>query len=912
MRVAFWVAASMAALCTLNGQAPPPGMTKVASVEGITEYRLDNGLRVLLFPDPGKTTVTVNMTYLVGSRHENYGESGMAHLLEHLVFKGTPRHKDIPKELTDHGTRPNGSTWYDRTNYFETMKASDENLRWALDLEADRMINSFISKKDLDSEMTVVRNEFEMGENSPFRVLMQRLAATAYLWHNYGKSTIGERSDIENVDISRLQAFYRRYYQPDNAVLLVAGKVDEPKVAALVHEYFAKIPKPTRVLEPTYTKEPVQDGERTIVVRRVGDQKLVMAQYHVPPGAHRDNAPINVLAGVLGNAPSGRLYKALVETKKATSVNAYVFDLKEPGMFIHMATLRKEGDQEDVRKVLVDTLEGLRDKPVTAEEVERSKRDLLKTIDLQLNDTERVGLFMSEYIASGDWRLLFWARDQIESSTVEDVQRVALKYLKPANRTLGLFIPDDKPDRAEIESAPDPAVMLKDYKGRKQISQGEAFDPSPANIDKRTERGSLPGGVRYALLSKKNRGGKVNLSLTLRFGDEKSLFGKSSAGSATSALLNRGAAGMTRQQIQDEFDKLKAQVRFSGGASYVDVSMETTRENLVPALRLAGKILREPSFPQNEFDQWKQRALNAVEAQRREPQAIAMLEFGRHLNRFPKGDLRYRRTPGEEIADLNALGVEDVKRFYKDFYGASSGELSVTGDFDAAEVKKAAGEIVSGWASPAKYTRITNPFQPVEAKPMAFETPDKANATLMAGMPVKITDEDPDYPALVLGNFMLGGGFLNSRLATRIRSKDGLSYGVGAMLQVNPKDDGSRWFAYAIFAPQNAAKVEAAMNEEIARALKDGFTDDEVKAAKNGWLQQRQVSRGQDGELNGQIASQTQHGRTMAFQQTIESKVDSLTTAEINAAIRKYIDPSKISVFKAGDFAKAGNKPPAR
>lgn len=912
MRVAFWVAASMAASCMLNGQALPPGMTKVASVEGITEYRLDNGLRVLLFPDPGKTTVTVNMTYLVGSRHENYGESGMAHLLEHLVFKGTPRHKDIPKELTDHGTRPNGSTWYDRTNYFETMKASDENLRWALDLEADRMVNSFIAKKDLDSEMTVVRNEFEMGENSPFRVLMQRLAATAYLWHNYGKSTIGERSDIENVDISRLQAFYRRYYQPDNAVLLVAGKVDEPNVAALVHEYFAKIPKPTRILEPTYTKEPVQDGERTIVVRRVGDQKLVMAQYHVPPGAHRDNAAINVLAGVIGNAPSGRLYKALVETKKATSVNAYVFDLKEPGMFIHMATLRKEGDQEDVRKVLVDTLEGMRDKPVTAEEVERSRRDLLKTIDLQLNDTERVGLFMSEYIASGDWRLLFWARDQIESSTVEDVQRVALKYLKPANRTLGLFIPDDKPDRAEIESAPDPAVMLKDYKGRKQISQGEAFDPSPSNIDKRTERGALPGGVKYALLSKKNRGGKVNLSLTLRFGDEKSLFGKSTAGSAAGALLNRGAAGMTRQQIQDEFDKLKAQVRFSGGASFVEVSMETTRENLVPALRLAGQILREPAFPQSEFDQWKQRALNGVEAQRREPQAIAMLEFSRHLNRFPKGDPRYRRTPGEEIADLNALTVDDVKRFYKEFYGASSGELSVTGDFDAAEVKKAAGEIVNGWASPAKYTRITNPFQPVEAKPMAFETPDKANATLMAGMPVKITDEDPDYPALVLGNFMLGGGFLNSRLATRIRSKDGLSYGVGAMLQVNPKDDGSRWFAYAIFAPQNAAKVEAAMNEEIARALKDGFTDDEVKAAKNGWLQQRQVSRGQDGELNGQIASQTQHGRTMAFQQTIESKVDSLTTAEINAAIRKYIDPSKISVFKAGDFAKAGNKPPAR
>ena len=180
---------------------------KITTVEGITEYRLDNGLRFLLFPDPTKQTITVNITYLVGSKHENYGETGMAHLLEHLVFKGTPRHPNIPQELTEHGARPNGTTWTDRTNYFETFSATEENLRWALDLEADRMINSFISKEDLDSEMTVVRNEFESGENNPWRVLMQRMMSTAFDWHNYGKSTIGARSDIEKVPIERLQDF---------------------------------------------------------------------------------------------------------------------------------------------------------------------------------------------------------------------------------------------------------------------------------------------------------------------------------------------------------------------------------------------------------------------------------------------------------------------------------------------------------------------------------------------------------------------------------------------------------------------------------------------------------------------------------------------------------------------------------
>ncbi len=201
-------------------QAPklPEGITQLASVEGITEYLLeDNGLRILLFPDASKPTITVNVTYLVGSRHEAYGETGMAHLLEHLVFKGTPNHPNIPQELTEHGARPNGTTWYDRTNYFETFSATEENLRWALDMEADRMVNSFIAAKDLESEMTVVRNEFERGENSPSRVLQERVLSTAYLWHNYGKSTIGARADLENVPIERLQAFYRRNFQPDNA-----------------------------------------------------------------------------------------------------------------------------------------------------------------------------------------------------------------------------------------------------------------------------------------------------------------------------------------------------------------------------------------------------------------------------------------------------------------------------------------------------------------------------------------------------------------------------------------------------------------------------------------------------------------------------------------------------------------------
>jgi zinc protease len=886
------------------GQGLPPGVAKVATVEGITEYRLGNGLRVLMFPEPSKTTATVNITYLVGSRHENYGETGMAHLLEHLVFKGSPRHTNIPKELTDHGARPNGTTWFDRTNYFETFQASETNLRWALDLESDRMVNSFIARKDLDSEMTVVRNEFEMGENDPMGVLMDRLAATAYLWHNYGKSTIGARSDIENVNIERLQAFYRKYYQPDNAVLTVAGRIEEDKALALVVEYFAKIPKPTRTIEPTYTKEPTQDGERTIVVRRVGDQKLVMSQYHVPPAAHLDNAPLNVLSRVLGSSPAGRLYKALVETKLATAIGSGVTDLREPGMMQMFVRLRKDGDAEAARAGLVEATEGFASKPVTQAEVDRAKLELTKQIQLQLNDPERIGLGLSEFIAAGDWRLFFWMRDRIEATTVGDAQRVAVRYLKPSNRTLGMFIPDEKPDRAEIDAVADPAAVVKDYRGRQAVSQGEAFDPTPANVDGRTERGSLPAGVKYSLLSKKTRGERVNLSLTLRFGDEKSLFGRTTLAAATGSLLDTGTSRLTRQQIRDEFDKLKAQARISGGPGQASIRIETTRPNLVAAFRLAGEVVKDATFPQKEFDEWRQRALSGVEGMRREPQAIAGREFSRATNPFPKGDVRYTKTPDEEVVEINALTLDAVKQFHRDFYGSASGEMTVVGDFDAAEIKRVAGELFGNWRIGSKYTRVTRPYRAVDAKVLSFEAPDKENAMIMAGFPIKITDEHPDYPALVLGNYILGGGFLNSRLASRIRGKDGLSYGVGGSFNVAPMEDGGRFVAYAIAAPQNIEKVEAAMREELARALQGGFTEQEVKDAKGGWLQRRQVSRGQDRELAQQIGGLTHVGRTLAFDQKVESKIDTLTAQEVNDVFKRYMDPSKLVVVKAGDFAR--------
>ncbi|MGA3202474.1 MAG: pitrilysin family protein, partial [Bryobacteraceae bacterium] len=791
---------------------------KITSVEGITEYKLDNGLNVLLFPDTSKPTVTVNITYLVGSRYEGGGETGMAHLLEHMLFKGTEKRGNVMTELRAHGANFNGTTWFDRTNYYETMPATDDNLRYGLEMEADRMIHSRVSREDLDSEMTVVRNEFEMGENSPEAILQARVMSTAYLWHGYGRSTIGARSDIEHVPIPRLQAFYHMYYQPDNATLVVAGKFDEVKTLAWIKEIFGAIPKPTRQLIPTYTEEPTQDGERDVNLRRTGDIQVVDMVYHTAAGSHPDAAPLEVLAAILGETPSGRLYKALVETKKAVHTSGDNLDLHDPGVIEFTARLSKEGSLDDVEKTMLSVIDGVLKEPPSKDEVERAKGRILKNIELAFNDSEQIAINLSEWESMGDWRLQFLFRDGVKKVTPEDVARVAKLYLKDSNRTTGRFIPTAAPDRSEIPATPSVAAEVKDYKGNAAVEAGEAFDPSPANIDARTIRVTLPNGMKLALLPKKTRGGTVSATLALHFGDVKSLTGRSTAAQSAGTLLMRGTAKHTRQQIQDELDKLKAQMTANGGPTRANLTINTIRASFPDTLRLAAEVLRQPVFPETEFEQARQASVTNIESGRAEPQAQAGKAMGRHISPYPKGDPRAVPTFDEDVESYKKLTLADVKKFYADFYGASNAELAVVGDFDAAEIQKIATELFGSWKSPAPYTRIKVEWSKLEAVNRSIETPDKANAVFFAVTTLPVNDDDPDYPALFMANTILGGG-TESRLFTRIRGKDGLSYGVGSGFYAGIDEKFARLMAYAICNPQNILKVEADFKDEIAKML---------------------------------------------------------------------------------------------
>lgn len=884
----------------------PQTITQVRALEGITEYTLDNGLRVLLFPDSSKSTVTINITYLVGSRHEGYGETGMAHLLEHLLFKGTPTFPAIPRVLQERGAFFNATTWFDRTNYYETMAGTEANLDFGLKLEADRMVNSFVQKSDLDSEMTVVRNEFEAGENNPSSILEERVFSTAYLWHNYGQSTIGAKSDIENVPITRLQAFYKKYYQPNNAILVVAGKFEQTQALKLIQQYFGAIPKPDRKPEQTYTQEPAQDGERLVTLRRVGEIQVLGALYHIPQAAHPDLAGLLILDHILTNAPAGRLYKALIPTQKATRVNGTVYQLYDPGAYYLSIEIPKAKSLPEVQTVFDQVIAQVVAKGVTPEEMQRAKVYFDKADTDTFSDSQALALELTEWAAMGDWRLFFVNRDRLQKVTPADVQRVARTYLTPINRTVGKYVPTKQSERVDIPSGVDVARVAEGYVPRAAIAQGEVFEATSENLSKRAQFSTLPGGLKLTLIPKKTRGETVNLQLAFFLGTPKQLVDKKYLNSYTAQMLNRGTTSLTRQQLKDRLDQLKAKVSINAGrANQTLVSLETIRANLPEVLALVGQMLRQPSFDPTEFAQIKLQTLANLESQKTDPQRLALDSVSQTLY---KPDTIF--NPGsidDRIAALKKLEVKDLKSFHQQYYGASSGVIAVVGDFDEKTISPQLAQALGNWKAPvpAEFIAVNRQdLAPTKTGSDLIRIADKPNAIFVASQAVTVKETDPDYTALEAGIYIFGGGSLSSRFADRVRQKEGYSYGAGAGITVSAKADFGVFTTYAISNNVNAPKVEQAFREEVALLLDKGITSEELKRTQDALIQEDRVDLDSDTNLAATALGYQLRGQTFTEITAREQRIRNLTVESINAALRQYIKLDRIRVVKAGDFTQ--------
>ncbi len=900
-------AAPAAAVAPSPGVAPaqelPAGIQAGAIVQGVAEYRLDNGLRVVLAPDASRPQTTVNMTYRVGSRREGPGETGMAHLLEHLMFRGTDAQPDALAEFSRRGLAANGSTGLDATNYYATFASDPDTLRWFLGWQAEAMRHARISRADLDAEMTVVRNEMERGENSAFGSLLQQTVAAAYMWHPYGRSVIGARSDVEHVDIPRLRAFYDRYYQPDNAVLIVTGRFDPAQALAWIVEDFGPIARPDRDLPAEYTVEPVQQGARSVTLRRPGGSPLILALYHSPAGASPEATALTIGADMLADAPSGPLYRALVDAGLASGVFGDMRRLAQPGYMAFGAQLQPGADAQKALDILESTVEGQGVDALDQAALDRARTAWLRQWKQAYNQSAALASELSNAAGLGDWRLFFVLRDQVEALDLEQVRTQLRAWVLPANRSAGLYLPTAEPRYAPRPAAVDLDALLGRLETGTPRPVVADFDTSPQAIERATQRRTIElpnGALHLALLPKPTQGEQVQAVLQLRFGSAEMLQGLGVVPALTSAMLQRGARGLDRQQIEDRLNDLEAEIGIDGDANTVRVNMRTTREHLPELIGLVLRLLREPAFPADELDKIKRSVATSTEFAMSDPASLAANALERHGQPWGPDDVRYTPTPRETLARVEQATRQDLADFHERFYGAGDVALTAVGDFDPQALEASLREGLAGWRTAPPYVRIPRPWYPMSPEVFHIPTPGKANANYQATLPLKLQDDDPRYPALTLANFLLGGSE-DSRLWQRVRVRGGLSYNVGSALDASSWEPSGSWTLFASMAPQNAGALESAVRETLREALRDGFTDEEVRAGVRSLLNFQQLGLSSDRSLALRWMHYLRTGRSFAWLMDFQEKLEALDAAQVNAALRAMLDPEGFSVAVAAD-----------
>ncbi|HNL85047.1 MAG TPA: pitrilysin family protein [Chitinophagales bacterium] len=873
-------------------------------VEGVKQFTLkENGLRVLLIPDKTAGNVVVNIVYEVGSRHEGYGESGMAHLLEHMLFRSCKNFVNIKQAIAEKGAMANGTTSYDRTNYYEILPASDSNLSWALAMEADRMVNSKILQEELNTEFSVVRNEFEMGENDPDAILNERILSTMYLWHNYGKSTIGSKEDIERVTADRLKAFYQKYYQPDNAVLIVAGKFDEEKAKQNIVQNFASIPKPQRILQPTYTVEPPQDGIRYVELKRIGDMQSIQWAYHTPALAADDYAANDVLFSILTDNPNGILYKRFVETKLANSLSGYTFSNRDPGASMYDLILPKTADMALVEKELFKILNGMDTLTITQHDVDLAKSSTLKFWNNITDNTQRFSTFITDIIGAGDWRLWYKYRDDVEKVTLADVKKVIQNYYKPSNLTWGKFIPDKNPDRAIVPEIKDIDAIVANYKGRETTKMTESFSTDYDSILAKVKSNKTKNGLKYILLPKPTKSDVILFSVDLRFGNETALQNTQGINNVLASLMEEGTTTQSKEKIAEMLNKLKSEISFSGRASSLSINVKTTKANFSACMDILKDMLMNPKLSEADFQKIIQQNISNIEESMNDPEARAQEKLDRLTTAYPSSHPFYASTFEEQLAYYKNMKLSEVKAFYDKFYGANYGIGVVVGALNETAVAKAMENIFGKWNSKTSWQKINDKYFDVKQQTVTVNTPDKTNAVCSGNINLNISMQHPDFPALYMADYLLGGGaFLSSRIAQRLRENEGMSYGAGSYVYADYNNNFGNWGMYAIFNPAYKNRLDSALLDEIHLALDKGFTKDELEKAKIAWMQLQNSRLGTDNSLKSLFMGYLDVNRDLKDRKVFQDKVKALTIEQVNAALRKYFDLTKLVLVYAGDF----------
>ena len=882
----------------------PEGFKFIKELGGIREYRyLKNDLTVLLRRDDTAPVVTFMVTYRVGSRNEATGHTGATHLLEHMMFKGTPnfnREKgtQIAAELQKVGAFFNATTWFDRTNYYEILPT--DQLELAVKIEADRMRNSMIREEDHQSEMTVVRNEFDIAENRPENVLHDRVFAHAYLAHPYHHSTIGWRSDIEGVSTERLREFYNTFYWPNNATVSVIGHFDDSEVFRLIEQYFGPIPRSPHPIPEIYTTEPPQQGEVRFKLRRTGQLGIVAVAHKTPEALHPDIPALDLLAAVLSIGKSSRFYRDLVHQNLALTQYTHVYQLRDPSLMITQVTLTADTSHEKVEEIILGHYKDIQENGVSEKEFEIARNQLTADIAYDRDGSYAYASRLNEAIASANWEFYVTYLDRLKAVRREDIQAVAQKYFVEDQRVVGYFIPikDDAAPAASQPALSVPGPAGYGFSGHPSMSVPSALagGGDQLRFADRVRTTKLENGAEIYLL--KTAVEKViSIRAALKAGEVFLPPERRIVARITADLLDHGTQRRNQFELAEALEQMGAELSFSSGAFHLHVRGRFLREHTENVLALLSEILREPAFDEDEFQQVKKQWLANLQKKSDTPHFRAYNLLMQAL--FPTDHPYWEPAFEQQIEIIHQLELHDIRQFYNEVYGGATLRMALVGDLPEDLIIQQTQKLFADWAGGSDAPEI-----PRTALNRAVERPfrmqDKPNIDVYFGQTGVPRLSDPDYVPFLIANHILGDSPLSSRLGLTVRDTLGLSYSIYSFISTSNLADGY-WGIYMAVSPPDLQKALDAVRKLLQEYRNEGPTEKEIDSARQTLIGKFKVVNGlHSGALANQLLRVITEGLGVEYMDQYAQMIQDASNEQVREAIQHFIHPDKIAVAMAG------------
>ncbi len=944
MRSTFALACALQFLAGAAVAAPaaiPANLEKVTQKGEVTEYRLKtNGMPVLLVERHAAPVVTFMVVYHVGSRNEAPGNTGSAHLLEHMLFNKSTAHfgkatgnKTIQVALHEVGVdfgSTNMTTWNDRMNGYSTVPS--DKLDLAMRIEADRMQTAKILDSERQPEMSVVRNEYEIGENNAEQALSKAVTAAAIVAHPYHWDTIGYRSDIEGVTTEKLQEHYKNYFWPDNSAAIIVGDFETGAALTMFNKYFGSMPKAPHPIPKVITEEPTQEGERRVTVSRPGSVSWLMMAYLRPGVLDRDWHALDVLSNILGSGRTARLYKAMVETGLAADVTVANYPLRDPYLFSPTAQLAPGASPAKAESTMRAVLAGVADKGATQSEVDRAVKGIEVGYFSNLDGVYSTADALGEAVASANWQWYVDYLDNVHKVTPADVQRVARKYLVPDHATVGLFIPkkDDGKTGVLEGGGGSPSLMGVAAPARRAPQAasraGGTSGPLGGLLFTGIEASSVQGGASGAAASSgagaptgfasrtvhkewprrlvldiytNPSAPTVAISGLIRAGTITAPAGKPEVAAVTAEMLTRGTIRRNKEVISATLEDLGASLTIGADVYDVNINAYCMSRDLPTLLDLISDQLLHPAFPADELEKAKLQRKSAMLGQS-ENTGIRARE-ALYQMAYPEGN-PVRPVPVlERAAAAAAVTMDDVKNFYRQRYTGGSLVLAVSGNVNAdsvvAMVQKYFADLPEGDAPRFEHPRV----EPVAPQQRVVTMKGKANMDLVYGMGSALRRTDPDYYPAVLANAAFGQDALTSRAGKRVRDTEGLTYNLFSRYLGSDLLEGI-WVVDVAVAPQNLKKAMFSTLDEYKKFAAGGMTQEELDAQKGFFAGNFKVRLATNTGIAQQLVAAEKFGFGPGFLDSYPSQIQAVTLAQANDVIKRRFDPSKICTVVAGDL----------